>query len=115
MARTLDQKRAEGWEILDERTKRLDESFTDFQRQYQSDRNVLSDIQGNLRRMEGEGVTTKLERSDNRCFGDHDNSLDSRMRTQENWKFKVIGIALGAGAFSGLLTGLIMLLISKRF
>ena len=114
MVRTLDQKRAEGWELLDERTKRLDESFESFQRKYETDRNILSDIQGNLRRMEGEGLTAKVEKLDARCFGDHDNSLDSRMRTQENWKFKVIGIALGAGAFSGLLTGLIMLLISRR-
>lgn len=115
MARTLDQKRAEGWEILDERTKRLDESFTDFQRQYQTDRNVLSDIQGNLRRMEGEGLTTKVKEIETRCFGDHDNSLDSRVRAGENWRFKVIGMALVSSAVASTVIGLIFLLISKKF
>lgn len=114
MVRTLDQKRAEGWEILDERTKRLDESFSDFQRQYQTDRNVLSDIQGNLRRMEGEGVTAKVEKLETRCFGDHENSLDSRMREQEKWRMKIIGIGIAAGTVSGFVVSLIMLLISKR-
>src|SRR6185295_16566486 len=97
-----------------ERTRRLDEGFEDFKRDYRTDRQTIEEIRGTLHRMEGEGLTEKFSKLETRCFGDHGNSLDSRLREQENWRFKVIGMGIAAGAVTSVLVSLIMMLISRR-
>ena len=114
MGLTLEEKRAAVIEILDERTKRLSEWFEDFKRDHKADRAILSEIQGTLRQMQGEGLTTKVDKLETRCFGDHDNSLDSRVRAQENWHFKVIGMGIAAGAVASVVVSLVIILVSKR-
>jgi hypothetical protein len=114
MARTLEDKRVAALELLDERTRRLDEGFDDFKREYKGDRQKLEEIRGTLHRMEGEGLMDKLSRLETRCFGDHSNSLESRVREQEHWRLKIVGMGIAAGTVASLLVSLIMMLVSKR-
>lgn len=114
VARSIDDKRAAALELLDERTRILSDNFADFNREYRTDRAILAEIQGNLRRMEGEGLMAKVDKLDTRCFGDSQNSLDNRIRSQENWRWKVIGMGIAAGSVASVIVSLIMMLISKK-
>jgi hypothetical protein len=90
---TLDEKRILLLEGLSGDIQRLEETVRENKSDFKELRVTLTSIQITLQGMQSQELSLRFDKLAEKCFGDHSNSLDSRVRALQTWQAKVVGMA----------------------